>query len=89
MFSPRRCLDRGRTGKQRFDTWSMILPMNRWHLHSRTCAGLEKRGVGGPGVVAGSSSDLLAALFSSFSSSCKVIDVGLGAELNALVHSPL
>ena len=36
-----------------------------------------------------SSSDLLAALFSSFSSSCTVVDVGLGEELNALVHSPL
>lgn len=58
--------------------------------HLRTGAGLEKSGVGVSGVVAGSSSSvLLAALSASFSSSCTAVDVLLGAELKALIVSPL
>ena len=69
--------------EQWFDIWRSS------YFHSRTGAGLEKRGVGGSGVVAGSSSsDLLTALSPSFSSSCTVVDVGLGAELKALIVLP-
>ena len=77
-------LDGGR-GRGVCEQWIVIL--RKLYSHSRTGAGLEKSGVGGSGVVAGSSSsDLLAAALSpSFSSSCTVGDVGLGAEANALL----